>query len=256
MLSLETYYKEIEEKPILSREEEELLYPILKTDADARKKLVEGNLKLALKYARAFKRKNPKYELNELIAEANLGLSVAIERFDPNKGFRFSTYAPWWINNRLTQFDLNNHSAVPSPKKIYYKYKKAQFFLNQDISDEELERQVGCSKAEIADISQYNSRKFISIDSTDDEQQSQPLQVDYSEDLDHEMMVQQLENIITETNILSEKERACVFALYGFKDISKQSQVELGKRLDEPVEEIRQIQRNAIKQLQDHLIGC
>ncbi|QFT13285.1 sigma-70 family RNA polymerase sigma factor [Vibrio sp. THAF190c] len=249
MQPIEIYYKELEEKEILSREEEESLYPLLAIDPNARKRLVEANLKIALKSARSFQRKNPKYELIELISEANLGLAVAIERFEPSKGFRFSTYAQCWINNRLNQYDLFNHSAVPAPKRAYYKSKKISFLKGKDTPLKEILDEVGCTQDDMEQIEQISSRSYVPIDEFHEETISDPNDTSL-ESVDEQDLLSKVEQLINDSNVLKDKERLCLTALYGFGSQEKQSQASLAAKLNQSTEEIRTIQRNALKQLQ------
>ena len=244
--SIEIYYRELDKSTLLTREEEEALYPSIATDTNARNKLVETNLKIALKSAKSFKRKNPKYELSELIAEANLGLSMAIERFDPSQGFRFSTYAQWWINNRLQQFDLYNHSSVPSPKRVYYKGKKFNFLKGKNTPLSEILEEMECTHEEVEKIDQITSRSYIPIDHCQEEEFIAPQ--NSTQDL-----LQKVEELLHDTSVLENKERLCLSALYGFGSQEKQSQTKLAEQLNHSTQEIRSIQHNALKKLQSIL---
>ena len=94
------YLKEIGKGKLLTREEEvELATRALKGDARARNELIQKNLRLAVSVAKKMHRKGT--DLEDLIQEANIGLMRAVERFDPTKGFRFSTYAHWWIRQAV-----------------------------------------------------------------------------------------------------------------------------------------------------------
>jgi len=94
------YLKEIGKKSLLNREEEVALSTrSLKGDARARNELIQRNLRLAVSVAKKMQRKG--VDLEDLIQEANIGLMKAVEKFDPSKGFRFSTYAHWWIRQAV-----------------------------------------------------------------------------------------------------------------------------------------------------------
>ncbi len=94
------YLKEIGKKSLLTREEEvNLSKRSLKGDARARNELIQRNLRLAVSVAKKMHRKG--VDLEDLIQEANIGLMKAVEKFDPSKGFRFSTYAHWWIRQAV-----------------------------------------------------------------------------------------------------------------------------------------------------------
>ena len=110
------YLKEIGKGKLLTREEEvELAKRSLKGDARARNELIQKNLRLAVSVAKKMHRKGT--DLEDLIQEANIGLMRAVERFDPTKGFRFSTYAHWWIRQAVGRH-IQMHSRsirIPSP---------------------------------------------------------------------------------------------------------------------------------------------
>lgn len=250
---LELYYRELADTELLSREEEELLYPCLASDANARNTLVEANLKIALKSAKLFGRKNPKYDLNELIGEANLGLAVAIERFDPSKGFRFNTYAQWWINNRLQQYDLFNHATVPTTKKVYYKGKKISFLKGKNTPLNEVLEELECSNDELEKIEQFTSRTYVPIDYCPEDEFTSPLD-NTSDNIEQEDLLKKVEDLLNDSNVLQEKERLCLTALYGFGSQEKVSQANLAERLNKSTDEIRSIQHNALKQLRSKLV--
>lgn len=123
-MTLGIYSDEMNKEKILSREEEECLYPQLATSAEARQRLVLSNLKLATKVAHRFRRSYPQFEFQDLVGEANLGLMIAIEKFDHSKGFRFSTYAEHWIRQRVSQFCAENSSVVRIPAGSMSKIQK------------------------------------------------------------------------------------------------------------------------------------
>ena len=94
------YLKEIGKKSLLTREEEVKLSKLaLKGNKRARNELIQRNLRLAVSVAKKMHRKGT--DLEDLIQEANIGLMKAVEKFDPSKGFRFSTYAHWWIRQAV-----------------------------------------------------------------------------------------------------------------------------------------------------------
>lgn len=251
--SLELYYRELDDTELLSREEEELLYPSLASDSNARKALVEANLKIALKSAKLFRKKNPKYDLNELVAEANLGLAVAIQKFDPSKGFRFNTYAQWWINNRLQQYDLFNHSSVPSPKRVYYKGKNLNYLKGQDTPLNEILDKLECSNDDLEKIEQFTSRSFVPIDKCPEDDFTSPLE-SATDNIEQQDLLKKVEDLLNDVNVLEEKERLCLTALYGFGSQVKESQAKLAERLNKSTDEIRSIQRNALKQIRSKLV--
>jgi len=108
------YLSEIGAKPLLTAlEEKELAKKIKKGDEKARKKMIEANLRLVVKFARRYL--NQGLSFSDLIEEGNLGLIHAVEKFDPARGFRFSTYATWWIRQSIDRAIMNQARTVRLP---------------------------------------------------------------------------------------------------------------------------------------------
>jgi len=125
----QVYLNAISLMPLLSKEEEVYLaLAFRKGDEQARKRLIESNLRLVVKIARRYQYKG--MSLSDLIEEGNLGLMHAVEKFDPDKGFRFSTYATWWIRQNIERGIMNQARIVRLPihinKAIHLCYKKVR----------------------------------------------------------------------------------------------------------------------------------
>ena len=105
-----TYFKDVGKHKLLTKEEEVELYKrIEKGDKTAREKMINSNLRLAISIAKSYYRDG--INMDDLIQESNIGLLRAIERFDWKKGFKFSTYASWWIRQSVSKF-ANGESGV------------------------------------------------------------------------------------------------------------------------------------------------
>jgi len=101
---VQMYLKEIGRTPLLTRKEEkELAKRIEWGDEEARKKLVQANLRLVVSIAKRYVNKSPNLSILDLIQEGNIGLARAVKKFDYTKGFKFSTYATWWIRQAVTR---------------------------------------------------------------------------------------------------------------------------------------------------------
>lgn len=124
------YYREISKRELLTAEQEvELAHRIAAGDQEARRQLAEANLRLVVKIARKFH--HPDMTLADLVQEGNLGLLEAVEKFDPAKGCRFSTYACWWIRQAVTRAIANKGRTIRLPvhvNELLSKYRK----LNND----------------------------------------------------------------------------------------------------------------------------
>ena len=112
--NLDSYFKQIGRSPLLTREEEvELAKRIEAGDQQARAKMIESNLRLAVSIAKKYSKFGASFE--DLIQESNIGLIKAVEKFDWRKGFKFSTYACWWIRQAITRHISSQRSTVRIP---------------------------------------------------------------------------------------------------------------------------------------------
>ena len=140
------YLKEISLIPLLQHEEViELAKRIETGDDEAKKKLTEANLRLVVTVAKKYVDKNKSIEVLDLIQDGNLGLMKAVERFDYTKGYKFSTYATWWIRQGITRAIANSGKSIRIPvhmveiiNKISKVEKKLQQMLGRDPSDAEI----------------------------------------------------------------------------------------------------------------------
>jgi len=112
---LESYFKNVGKNPLLTREQEVILAKkIEKGDQEARQLMIKSNLRLAISIAKRYSQ-NGKVKLEDLIQESNIGLIKAVEKFDWRKGFKFSTYACWWIKQAIVRYLTNNSSILKVP---------------------------------------------------------------------------------------------------------------------------------------------
>src|SRR3990167_7915021 len=108
------YLKEIGVAPLLSKEEEVFYGRLVKQgDASARKRMIESNLRLVVKIARRYLRSG--MPILDLIEEGNIGLIRAVEKFDPERGFRFSTYSAWWIQQTIERAIMSQNRTIRLP---------------------------------------------------------------------------------------------------------------------------------------------
>ncbi len=212
MQALDIYYQDIDDHSVMTREEETQLYPFL-DEKWARDKIVQCNLKLALKHARKFHGKFPQLDLEDLISEANLGLILAIERFEPSYGYRFSTYAQHWMYQRLYKYRQINSSVVSVPSNHFHTYKKVQAMTLNDMTEEEIVEQLNITTEQLNDI-RAHKQECVQFDDTPHlENSQQNLQSSHSDifgDVEQAMMVkaveQELERLSAiEQNILNNR---------------------------------------------------
>ncbi|MCI6152391.1 sigma-70 family RNA polymerase sigma factor [Fusobacterium perfoetens] len=127
------YLNDIKKYKILSKEEEEeLLLKIKKGDLEAKNQLIVSNLRLVVSIAKNYM--NKKMSFIDLISEGNFGLIHAVEKFDMNKGYRFSTYAVWWIKQSITKALINKGREIRIPSYKYDIYNKINKFVLEEVS--------------------------------------------------------------------------------------------------------------------------
>ncbi len=156
--SLQLYLREIGKTPLLSREEEAALFKrIRKGDAAAREHMIQANLRLVVKIAMDFR--DFGLPLLDLISEGNVGLIKAVDRFDPGKGGKLSTYAGWWIRQSVQRALANQSKTIRLPVHLIAKIsslrrtaRKLSEDLGRDPTDEELARELGLPVHKVAHL--------------------------------------------------------------------------------------------------------
>jgi RNA polymerase primary sigma factor len=169
--TLDMYFKSIKNIPLLTKEQEvELAKRIEKGDKRAKDKMIESNLRLAISIAKQYARYGS--SLEDLIQESNIGLIKAVEKFDWRRGFKFSTYACWWIKQAVTRSLTNESSLLNVPahtlanaRKIWQLQQEYQEEFGCDPSIEEISDALGIKKKHIIQALAANKSKLMtSID--------------------------------------------------------------------------------------------
>ena len=158
MEALRIYLKEIRNTPLLTADEEKSLSrSIKKGDEQARKKMIQANLRLVINIAKRYMRLGTPFL--DLIEEGNLGLMKAVDKFNPNKGFRFSTYAAWWIKQGITRSLSEQGKMIRVPvymNDIITKWRKNREQLSQKLkrtpTDLEIAKRLKISRGKIEQI--------------------------------------------------------------------------------------------------------
>lgn len=258
------YLNEIGFSPLLTAEEE-IYYSrkLLQGDESAKKRMIESNLRLVVKIARRYM--NRGLALLDLIEEGNLGLIRAVEKFDPERGFRFSTYATWWIRQTIERGLMNQTRTVRLPIHVVKEiniYLRAARKLSQtldreptpqDVADmldqpiDDVKRMLGLYEREtsVDSPSPYDPDKSL-LDTLPDEH-----------NLDPSLLLQNdvvKEHIDTWLNQLTEKQCAVVEHRFGLHGREVATLEEIGNELGVTRERVRQIQIEAIKRLRQILI--
>ena len=257
------YLSEIGFSPLLTAEEEVYFArKALRGDEEARKRMIESNLRLVVKIARRYM--NRGLALLDLIEEGNLGLIRAVEKFDPEKGFRFSTYATWWIRQTIERALMNQTRTVRLPIHIVKEiniYLRAARKLAQtldrepspqdvaemlDIPIEDVKRMLGLNER-IASFDMptgHDSDKSL-LDTIPDEQNVDPSRLLQNDDMQR--------HIDTWLSQLTEKQCAVVERRFGLHGREVSTLEDIGNELGVTRERVRQIQLEAIKRLRQIL---
>jgi len=257
------YLSEIGFSPLLSAEEEVYFARRAeKGDEKARKRMIESNLRLVVKIARRYM--NRGLALLDLIEEGNLGLIRAVEKFDPERGFRFSTYATWWIRQTIERALMNQTRTIRLPIHVVKEinvYLRAARKLSQSLDREpspedvaqmldkpidEVKRMLGLNeRVTSVDVPRTPDTEKSLLDSIPDEQNADPSVLLQDRDVQN--------HIELWLSKLNEKQRAVVerrFGLYG-REISTLEEV--GNELGVTLERVRQIQIEALRRLREIL---
>lgn len=265
MDATQIYLSEIGFSPLLTAEEEVYYSRLsLKGDVAARKKMIESNLRLVVKIARRYL--NRGLPLLDLIEEGNLGLMKAVEKFDPERGFRFSTYATWWIRQTIERAIMNQTRTIRLPIHVVKElnvYLRAARQLTQkldhepsaeEIADmvdkplEDVEKLLGLNE-KIASVDTpvgYDDNKSL-LDTLADENSVNPAEL-----LTDENLRAHIESLLDE---LSENQQQVVARRFGLRGFEKATLEEVGKEIGLTRERVRQIQVEALKTLRSLLEG-
>jgi RNA polymerase sigma-32 factor len=266
--SLESYLTQINQFPLLTQEEEFKLATRYRKDNDieAAQKLITSNLRFVVKVA--FEYKSYEVKLLDLIQEGNIGLMMAVKKFDPYKGYRFISYAIWWIRAYIQNFIIKTWSLVKigttqAQKKLFYKIGKVRKALESDPDNEKkydvLADDLDVAKEEIMEMEQRMSARDLSLDAPfDEDHELTPLDLlqDGSVNQEEALIVEQ-EKKILETEVLDAMRRLNEKEAFIIRNrIMAESPLtlqEIGDHLRLSRERVRQIESEALKKLRKEM---
>ncbi|MEF8843904.1 MAG: RNA polymerase sigma factor RpoD/SigA [Bacteroidales bacterium] len=256
--SLEKYLQEVGKEELLTPDEEvELAQRIKKGDKTALEKLTRANLRFVISVAKQYQFQG--LSLPDLINEGNLGLIKAAERFDETKGFKFISYAVWWIRQSILQAIAEQSRVVRLPlnkvgsiNKLHKAYAKLEQENDRTPTYEELAEMVDLPKEKVEKTLQL-SGKPLSMDAPfDDDEDGSLLDVMENSDApeaDGTLMNESLSREIERTlSVLPEKEKAVIKYFFGL-GVQEMSLEEIGQKLNLTRERVRQIKEKGIRRL-------
>lgn len=256
------YLKEIGYAPLLTAAEE-VFYArkLLKGDESARKRMIESNLRLVVKIARRYV--NRGLELLDLIEEGNIGLMRAVEKFDPELGYRFSTYATWWIRQTIERGLMNQTRTIRLPVHIVKElnvYVRASRKLAQRLdhapTPEEIAEEVDKPVEDVLKIFSLSER-ISSIDIPVAENEKSLIETISAEgassperQIEGENLSEVLNKWLTQ---LPDKQREVLVRRFGLLHHQEETLEQVGREIGLTRERVRQIQVDALRRLRDVL---
>lgn len=263
--SIQMYLREIGQYPLLTaQEEKDLAKRIEAGDEEARNLLARANLRLVVSIAKKYVGRSPDLTLLDLIQEGNLGLFKAVDKFDFTKGFKFSTYATWWIRQAITRALADQSRTIRIPVHMVEtmaKYKQVSRRLAQDLGRDPMPEEIAAEMDievekvyQIEKISQDTISLELPVGDDDDRSRlsdfvSDDKMVSPDQEVSHSILADQIIEIL---DTLSEKERKILEMRHGLIDGTYHTLEEVGKEFGVTRERIRQIEAKALEKIRQH----
>jgi RNA polymerase sigma factor (sigma-70 family) len=262
--NLAVYLNEIGRIPLLSREEELALARRARAgDAAAKQRLIEANLRLVVQVARRYL--NRGLPLPDLIEEGNLGLMRAVEKFEPERGLRFSTYGTWWIRQTVVRALANQARTIRLPvhvELLLARYTREQRRLTQELgrppSVEEIARALGTTVEQVEELEEVRQPP-ISLETPvgDDQGRLEDLIADTAADPRETLgaLFRDRSELAAVLDDLAPNERAVLRRRFGLEGDPPETLEAIGRRLDLTRERVRQIEAAGLRKLRALLVS-
>lgn len=263
--STQMYLREIGQYPLLSaRDERELAQRIQAGDFEAKNLLARANLRLVVSVAKKYVGRSPDLTLLDLIQEGNLGLFRAVEKFDWSKGFKFSTYATWWIRQAITRALADQSRTIRIPVHMVEtiaKYKQVFRRLTQDLGREPMAEEVAIEMGMDVDrvrVIQNIDQDTVSLEKPVGDEDDKSSLADFipddkilspDQEASRKILQEQVMDILGD---LSPKERKILEMRHGLMDGVQHTLEEVGKEFGVTRERIRQIEAKAHEKIRQH----
>ena len=259
--SIQMYLKEIGKVPLLNSEREvELAKRKEKGDVEAENELIEANLRLVVSIAKKFAGAKG-LSLLDLIQEGNIGLFRAVEKFEYRKGYKFSTYATWWIRQAITRALADQSRTIRIPVHMVEtinKFQQVQRVLIQELGREPLQEEISAEMDETLEKVRYIikiSQDTISLETTIGDDEEDSTLEDFIEDVknvtpDRAAALQLLRDYVKEIIVnLSPREQKILEMRFGLVDGVAHTLEEVGQEFDVTRERIRQIEAKSLEKI-------